>query len=187
MDCFAVVIPTSDSPKSELVECSLDQRDIYKLDPEYDCYVRQTPDVTVIIRVPPKPKAAKLGPDQHFTKRRMSTVSPEKTTPPSNSRKRVHTKTFESSSDEDEQEEVEEMIIDDQHPRERAKSSGPREQAKKFREEVKKNRKERREKLTRRAEKLGGNGEEVRFDFTLGSLHSSQSAPPENTVKRKGV
>jgi hypothetical protein len=169
---------------SEFVECSQDQWDIYKLDPEYECYVRNPPNVTLINRAPPKPKP---DPEEHFTKRRMSTSSPERAVSPENSRRKVRTKIFESSSDEDEQNEVEEMVIDDQIPRARAKSLGPRVKSKKFRDELKKNRKERREKLSRRSEKLGGNADEVRFDFTRESLHSSQSVPPENVIKRKGV
>ncbi|KAJ7045527.1 hypothetical protein C8F04DRAFT_940014 [Mycena alexandri] len=82
----------------QLVECSQDQWDIYKLDPAYDCYVRAPPQVTIISEAPQKPKE----PKQPLGKHRMSSAEPCPEMPPA---KTLHL---------EEEEEVADMMIDDE-------------------------------------------------------------------------
>ncbi|KAJ7218062.1 hypothetical protein GGX14DRAFT_599489, partial [Mycena pura] len=81
----------------QLVECSQDQWDIYKLDVAYDCLVRAPPELTVITRATPKPTEA----TRPLGKHRLSSVEPCPEMPPT---KTVHL---------EEEEEVADMIIDD--------------------------------------------------------------------------
>lgn len=174
----------SDCWNSELIECSQDQWDIYKLDPVYDCYVRKVPETTVITRNTSKPETASPSPVKRFNKRSMSPLAATMGPSP---RKKTHTETSELSLDTDEQQEREEIVIDSRTSPQRAKSSGPREKARKFKEQMQRNRKERREKLARRAEKLGRDGMEFTFDYSEGGHFHSRSEPPECINKRKGV
>ncbi|KAJ6625635.1 hypothetical protein B0H10DRAFT_1782845 [Mycena sp. CBHHK59/15] len=104
----------------QLVECTQDQWDIYKLDPAYDCYVRAAPELTVISVATTRPKEFK----HPFGKHRMSSPELCPEMPPS---KAVHL--------DDEADEGADMIIDDQASTEARRSSGPGDRAKKFREE----------------------------------------------------
>ncbi|KAJ7188255.1 hypothetical protein C8R46DRAFT_879254 [Mycena filopes] len=103
----------------QLIECSQDQWDIYKLDPEYDCYVRAPPQVAVISVAPPKP----VEPKQPLGKHRMSSAELCPEMPPA--------KTFRLD---DEEAEVEDMMIDD-HGFPGIRPSAPGDRAKKYREE----------------------------------------------------
>lgn len=166
----------------ELVECSQDQWDIYKLDPLYDCRVRSHPKLTVISKVTPMPKSngTPLGP-----KRRVSSPIPEPILPLTNPRKKVHRSTVESRGVEsDEESEVEDMIIDGGPPVSRPRSAGSGGRAKVIRDEI---RKSRREKLARRAEWLARQDDEARFKFSADHPTHSKSVPPEPVGKRKGI
>ncbi|KAJ6586933.1 hypothetical protein DFH09DRAFT_1141997 [Mycena vulgaris] len=152
----------------QLIECTQDQWDIYKLDPAYDCHVRAPPEITVISITAPKPRM----PKQPLGKHRMSSPCPDM--PPA---KAFHL---------DEEEEVADMIIDDEDLASTRQSAGPGDRAKKFREEVEKNRNQRREKSARRVEKLATR-DDILFDFSTGDPSSSShadSVPPE-AGKRK--
>ncbi|KAJ6499905.1 hypothetical protein C8R47DRAFT_970689 [Mycena vitilis] len=83
----------------QLVECSQDQWDIYKLDPAYDCLVRAPPEVAVVTLVSPKP----AEPKQPLGKHRMSSAEPCPEMPPA---KNLH---LDSDSEEDE---VADMVVD---------------------------------------------------------------------------
>ncbi|KAJ7170545.1 hypothetical protein C8R43DRAFT_874950 [Mycena crocata] len=62
----------------QLVECSQDQWDIYKLDPAYDCYVRMPPEITLVTVAAAKPRE----PKQPLGKHRMSSAEPCPEMPP---------------------------------------------------------------------------------------------------------
>ncbi|KAJ7262165.1 hypothetical protein B0H12DRAFT_1217556 [Mycena haematopus] len=157
----------------QLVECSQDQWDIYKLDrTAYDCLVRAPPELTVISLAVPKPMEAK----QPLGKHRMSSAEPCPDMPPS--------KTFHPDLDEDsEEDEVADMVVDGALPNVRRMSSAPGDRVKKFREEIEKNRKERREKATARSERLATR-EDVFFDF---SAHQRTSSPTLDAGPKRKV
>ncbi|KAF7361885.1 RING-type domain-containing protein [Mycena venus] len=140
----------------QLVECSQDQWDIYKLDPAYDCLVRAPPEVTVITVATPKPREGKRPLGKH----RMSSPEPCPEMPPS--------KTFHLELDQDsEEDEVADMIVDDgARPSISRMPSAAGDRAKKFREEIEKNRKERREKAAARSERLATREDPIFFDFS---------------------
>ncbi|KAF8625411.1 hypothetical protein AX15_005375 [Amanita polypyramis BW_CC] len=70
----------------EVIQCSQDQWDIYKLDPLYECFVRVHPHLTQITR-----KASfKTARQNARRKRRASSLSPERSTPVSSRRKRLY-------------------------------------------------------------------------------------------------
>jgi hypothetical protein len=165
----------------ELVECSQDQWDIYKLDPLYECRVRSHPKLTVISKVTPMPKSNGTPPGP---KRRVSSPTPEPALPPPNPRKKVHRSTVEPRGlESDEESEVECMVIDG-GPLSRPRSAGSGGRAKVIRDEI---RKARREKLARRAEFLARQDDEARFQFSADHAPHSKSVPPEPVGKRKGI
>lgn len=96
----------------DLVLCSEDQWDIYKLDPEYDCYVPASPNLTIISRREAKARASPLNTSSpsadarypspsHNSKRRPPTPTSEER-PPIESRKRArHHVTISDDSSED--------------------------------------------------------------------------------------
>ncbi|KAK7057184.1 RING-type domain-containing protein [Favolaschia claudopus] len=134
----------------QLVEFSQDQWDIYKLDPAYDCVVRQ--DIPAIIVAEPKPKAEK----QPLGKHRMSSAEPCPEMPPT---KILH---FDEDSEEDE---VADMVDDSNGmPGMRRVPSASGDNKKKIREVIEQNRRERREKAAARSERLATR-EDVFFNF----------------------
>ncbi|THV05040.1 hypothetical protein K435DRAFT_826551 [Dendrothele bispora CBS 962.96] len=176
----------------QLVECSQDQWDIYKLDPFYDCRVYLPPTLSAITHAP-KPHTTPVK-----TGKRPAPVS-EQSMPPLNPRKKLNTSNTstpntsisldnedEDEDEDEEEEEVEDMVIDDIPPR-RARSASASERTRKFREKIVNNRKERREKVAKRARKLDNLDDNVFFDF--GATEDSfraQSNPLENgEPKRK--
>jgi hypothetical protein len=174
----------SSSNLSDLVECSQEQWDIYKLDPEYDCSVRVPPRLSVISRVVSTPKPDTYSP-QSFAKR----PSPEKDSSP---KKKPQTRrvSIDDSSDEEEEEdedEVEDMVVDEL-PRFRR----PGERSQKVRAKIDQQRKIRREKIALAEAKYEQNRarEEMMYEHSQ-SLPStprpqSKSVPPESITKRKG-
>lgn len=167
----------------ELVECSQDQWDIYKLDPLYECRVRSYPNLTVISKIGPKPQTnnrTPVGP-----KRRVSSESPtpEPVLPPPNPRKKHKIVVEPRAEESDEESEVEQMVIDDGPSGSRPRSAGPGNRAKKFKDEIERNRKTRREKAARRAEWLAR--QEGGLEFSVDQAFYSQSVPPEQVGKRK--
>ncbi|KAJ7462319.1 hypothetical protein B0H11DRAFT_2160178 [Mycena galericulata] len=62
----------------QLVECSQEQWELYKLDPAYDCHVRAPPEITVITAVAPEPRV----PKEPLGKHRMSSAEPCPEMPP---------------------------------------------------------------------------------------------------------
>ncbi|KZT08321.1 uncharacterized protein LAESUDRAFT_757564 [Laetiporus sulphureus 93-53] len=87
----------------ELVHCSQEQWEIYKLDPIYDCFVPSPPDMTVISRVEPNEREmpsrlpnplaeATSAPPPADAKRRLSldSIPSEELPPPKKSRKTPH-------------------------------------------------------------------------------------------------
>ncbi|EIM83012.1 uncharacterized protein STEHIDRAFT_171126 [Stereum hirsutum FP-91666 SS1] len=135
----------------DLVECSRDQWDIYKLDPQYECLVRTPPHLTVISKKPPQkppvqsessqtttiPSNASSTTNPLHSKRRLSaSPSPPPVAGPSTSapreakRRRQDVATSEESesesdseSEEEEEDEVEAMMVDSsQRPRSKVKT-----------------------------------------------------------------
>lgn len=96
----------------QLVNCTQEQWDIYKLDPFYECLVRAPPSLSTITRTRPQPR--EKGPASG-EKRHSSPVP----APISDQRKKAHILQSDSSSDEEqsvedeEEDEVIEMIVDD--------------------------------------------------------------------------
>jgi hypothetical protein len=185
---------------SELVECSLDQWDIYKLDPDYQCYVRMTPNRTVISHVstiqvqqqpsrstePSSPSAPPLdSPAQsksHSFKRPRTSQFPS---PPEVKRHKFGldaSSTTSTRRPNDEEDEVDYMVIDDPLPppnpprtpgaHKRAQSAGPM--------HIHSRSKTRREETIRarmwRREKISERTHE-----------KAKSVPPDTSNKRKGV
>ncbi|KAF8629663.1 hypothetical protein AX17_005602 [Amanita inopinata Kibby_2008] len=100
----------------EVIQCSQEQWDIYKLDPLYDCYVRTHPNIALISRITtPKTTSERLS-----QKRRASTPLSDMSTPAPSQRKKVFRATDREATREDsdisreDQGEVEEMVVDDQ-------------------------------------------------------------------------
>ncbi|KAF4598631.1 hypothetical protein EYR38_007037 [Pleurotus pulmonarius] len=168
----------------ELYELSHDQWDIYKLDPEYDCYVPAPPEIPIITRKPPirEPTALPPTPEKQNGKRRSS---------PSSERlsKRAFVEEAESSSEDED-----EMIVDDPPPpprrsRSRSASAGvknPRTQ--RMREMiVESNRKARKEKTDHRTEKLSSmqNSFDIPAPTTPSPERSTTAPPSETKAKRK--
>jgi type IV secretory pathway VirB10-like protein len=164
----------------QLVECSQDQWDIYKLDPLYECRVRSYPKLAVISKISPKPKMNNGTPQG--PKRRVS-PTPEPVLPPPNPRKKVNKIVVEEQSDEES--EVEAMIIDDGPCTSRPRPVGL---AKIFRNKVERNRKDRREKAARRAGRLAREEEaQTKFELFADTAPHSKGVPPEPVGKRKGL
>ncbi|KAF7376154.1 RING-type domain-containing protein [Mycena sanguinolenta] len=164
----------------QLVECSQDQWDIYKLDrTAYDCLVRAPPELTVITVAVSKPKEGK----QPLGKHRMSSAEPCPEMPPS--------KAFHLDLDSDsEEDEVADMVVDDgARPNARRMPSAPGGRMKNFREEIEKNRKERREKTTARSERLSTREENVFFDFSAHQPIQPQrtGSPPRDAGPKRKV
>ncbi|KAK7045605.1 hypothetical protein VNI00_007438 [Paramarasmius palmivorus] len=160
----------------ELYECSQEQWDIYKLDPKYQCRVRQPPllSTITIAQHPQVDESAQIN-----GKRPSSSL--EKPMPPLNRRKKLnnegpHTLKFTLSlddGDQAEESEVEEMVVDDDPPK-RSRSAAP-ERAKKL-EDLRRNREARREKSARRTEKLGQQDQSPTFEFAFPSSHAATAA-----------
>lgn len=91
-------------PNSEIIQCSQDQWDIYKLDPLYTCLVRSHPHITQITRV----TNVKTAPQNSHRKRRASTPLP------GSSRKKLHSGPDEHVVDASGENEspIDEMIVD---------------------------------------------------------------------------
>ncbi|KAF9460687.1 hypothetical protein BDZ94DRAFT_1197302 [Collybia nuda] len=148
----------------ELVECSQEQWDIYKLDPHYDCYVKSYPSLTTISRLGAKDSLlSSIGP-----KRRANSSSLDEAGPSPKFRRTNHREFGGAYVEDDrgEESEVEEMIIDDEPNNSRPRSTGPGDRARRFREEIERNRKDRREKVARRAEKLAREEDEMKIDLS---------------------
>ncbi|KAL0955909.1 hypothetical protein HGRIS_002100 [Hohenbuehelia grisea] len=167
----------------QLVECSQDQWDIYKLDPMYECCVRVEPELTVISRVASyqAPEFRPLTPESASGKRALSnSPSPE----PSPSKK----PTFEDwESSDDEVDPSNSMAVDEEAARRsRLPSTGPTNRTK-FRERKEASRQARRQKTMKRANELGEQRENYRFDFNAQTRREearAKNASPDN-VKRK--
>lgn len=144
--------------QSQLVQCSQDQWDIYKLDPMYECTVRSQPEISTITRRDARDTSAvpeAVSSDAHSQKRRVDGES-EPSLPPTKKRRSVQVEEVESDAedtDSEEEDAVEEMIIDGLIP-------GAWTQKKKdLQERTKKERARRREKTAARANKAAQNGE----------------------------
>lgn len=160
-----------------------DQWDIYKLDPLYECLVRELPQVTTIRNVSqPRPPSPKVVGKRQLPSR---SPSPSRLMPPprtANGRNAF----VESESESDDEDEVESMIIHDQQPRSRHRSAG-----RELRERFKKERQERREKLQRKMEIFSQTDELYHNVYPNGGVFDRARTPercsttPEPS-KRKG-
>ncbi|KAG9221127.1 hypothetical protein CCMSSC00406_0005434 [Pleurotus cornucopiae] len=167
----------------ELYELSHDQWDIYKLDPEYDCYVPASPEIPMITRKPPirEPTALPPTPEKQNGKRRSS---------PSSERlsKRAFVEEAESSSEDED-----DMLVDDPPPpsrrsRSRSASAGVRNPGgERLRKMIQENRKVRREKTEHRTEKLSHlqNLTDIPSPTTPSPKRSTTAPPSETKTKRK--
>ncbi|KAF9012323.1 hypothetical protein BDQ17DRAFT_1537204 [Cyathus striatus] len=170
----------------QIVECTQDQWDIYKLDPLYECSVRMPPLLSTISRITTRPHAAHSSP---AGKRRITSVSPDPdvNTPPQSRKQRMNSEEVnleDEDEDEDEEEdEVEDMIIDDRNLGTRS-SRGPSRRTKMLKEQILRQRVERREKIAKRAERLADKNESM-FTFTDVSNDTSNSFPVNLQGKRK--
>jgi hypothetical protein len=191
----------------DLFECTLDQWDIHKLDPAYECVVQVPPKLSTISRVEIPIRLSPLPRSRSAKRKQSPEVSsawaPRKrsTRPPLHKRSSWSSSSDSESGDErgddDEEDEVEEMIVDDYPSLPRPKSVGARERSRRLRVQIERDRKLRRERLARADEKLkqrGGNYNENVFFIreaetpapTMRSRTQAQSAPPPGTSKRKG-
>ncbi|CAL1707578.1 unnamed protein product [Somion occarium] len=97
----------------ELVHCTQEQWDIYKLDPAYDCLIQPPPKLTVISRK--GKKRASEAPSEGATRKAGAGLPDEE--PSKKKARHVHVETV-PESDSDDEDEVIEMIIDEsQKPR----------------------------------------------------------------------
>lgn len=159
---------------SQLVEITQDQWDIYKLDPLYNCLVKEPPSLTIISSVSQRPRASPSR------QRRVLSLSPESETyTPFNGRSWSHVLDVGSSSEG----EVEDMVVDDQIRTQKTRVKSVFGRAKR-QQDMTKNRQVRREKLMRRTERLKQPTVPA-FDFHPEAPQHTQSSSPE--TKRKGL
>ncbi|KAI0699249.1 hypothetical protein BC835DRAFT_584725 [Cytidiella melzeri] len=141
----------------QAVECSQEQWDIYKLDTEYECIVRPSPELTTITRREPQQTAEStesFPTDMSRHKRRVEDEF-EDSMPQTKKKRPILVETEvegdsddDDDTDSDEEDAVEEMIIDDAMP------GVWNERKRQFREQVNKSRKRRREKTAAKSRKL---------------------------------
>ncbi|CAK5265773.1 unnamed protein product [Mycena citricolor] len=160
----------------DVVECTQDQWDIYKLDPAYHCLVRALPALTTITLAPPPSEyAPPLRPSG--VKHRLSSPEPHPDMPPAKAPHIAH--------ESDEEAEVEMIVDDDGSLDVPWRSVDPGRLGKRYREDLEKNRKERREKGARRVEKLSA---ELGAGFFFGPIDSeAQNTAVDATGKRKAA
>ncbi|THH17869.1 hypothetical protein EW146_g3025 [Bondarzewia mesenterica] len=176
----------------ELVQCSRDQWDIYKLDPEYDCYVQASPQLALITRRdrlpksnnPPSLQAASSSIPHH--KRRLSPPSSpsQDIFPPSAKKRRQVPHVLSSSEEEDE---VESMVDQSQHrpPKTRVPS-------RRTRDNFEAQRRVKREKIARAEAKRAQKGitdDEMEFEPVYTVPSTPRSKPQtfsSSATKRKG-
>ena len=89
---------------SDMIQCSQDQWDIYKLDPLYTCLVRSHPHITQITRV----TNVETTPQNSHRKRRASTLSPG----PSRKKLRNDPDEVAVDSSDENKSAIDEMIVD---------------------------------------------------------------------------
>ncbi|KAG6915788.1 hypothetical protein DXG01_009826 [Tephrocybe rancida] len=162
-------------------ECSQEQWDIYKLDPLYRCYVRESPACPIISRRADSPLEEHRPTPQHVHR---------PASPPPSPRPRKKTVSFETES-EDEYDEVEGMIIDDGYPR--ASSAGPSSKSKgkkkAGRSKLQTDRGQRRTKTAKRTEHLSHENGSPQAQFTFGGTSNgrSKSAPAQPAPSKRKV
>ncbi|KII92912.1 hypothetical protein PLICRDRAFT_155823 [Plicaturopsis crispa FD-325 SS-3] len=165
----------------ELVNCSRDQWDIYKLDPHYDCLVRAYPKLSVIspAKITQRPKAESSKPQS--SKRRSRSPGRASPSPIDNKRQRKNVpcgaSVFSVDSSDDEEAEVAYMMIDDDGVP-RARSAGAGDRLKEFRAAKERNRQIRRENIIRASAKSNASPDEMDISPIV--------PPTDNTAKRKG-
>lgn len=165
---------------STLVECSQEQWDIYKLDPEYDCIVHPAPQLTTITRRRPpvtsestEPSIAETNQHKRHVEEHGREGSPTKKKRPVAVVTEVEDDDDDSGSDTDE-EAVEDMIIDDAMPgawREK------RRKARDLHEQMHENREKRRQKNTEKQRNLRDIVDLSMIDLTI----EDQPAQDSNT------
>ncbi|KAF9268875.1 hypothetical protein L218DRAFT_984200 [Marasmius fiardii PR-910] len=177
----------------QLIECSEDQWDIYKLDNKYECRVRLPPALsTITLATPIIPSTRTEVP--HINGKRYNVAPMENGIPRLVPRKKFHRNdsplTFHLSLSEDEidESEVEEMIVDQPPARSKSAAPGSSDRTKKLREEISRNRQARREGMARRAEKLAQ--QEEFFPATSHEQPNEQQdgdSSPDTQPKRKAT
>lgn len=180
---------------SKRIEFSQDQWDIYRLDPEYDCFVQAPPLLSIISWVGSsvsnfEPQTIPRSPS---LKRHIPSAFPEDeiSLPLPPAKRTMRRTTPDLTSNSNSADEELEMIVDDEPPCVQ-RSSRLSKRAKNYREYMEKNRKIRREKIARAKAKLSETSNEGNkmFVFPIDPIPrttQSQSSSPENTIKRKGM
>lgn len=169
-------------PDRQLVNCTQEQWDIYKLDPFYECVVSAPPSLSTITRtrLQPRDKGPLSG------EKRYSSPVPA---PISDQRKKAHISHSDSSSDDEksvedeEEDEVIEMVVDDGTHGRRSRGPDDNLSSKRRHQRNHLERQARRAKITRRAERLQSQFNRP-FDFSR--PEQPQVIPPE-PHKRKGT
>lgn len=169
---------------SQLVHCSLEQWDIYKLDPNYDCLVQHPPKLTIItprkhneFNSSSQSSTQSQSQSQSYSKRQPSPPSSDSEAPrgaPSKKRRGARIPEI----DTDDEDEVAEMILDE--PPNETKTGGRRERL----ETMNENRKIRREKITQR-KRQNTEDDLLMRDLSLDDIPipgASSSASPSTTA-----
>ncbi|KAI0092947.1 hypothetical protein BDY19DRAFT_398310 [Irpex rosettiformis] len=133
----------------QLVECSQDQWDIYKLDPEYECFVRPEPELTTITRRESKETSDSTEnvPSNTIHQKRYVDNEYEGTVPQAKRKRTVIVVEESEDADSEDEDAVEEMIIDGAIP------GAWSERRKQFSQRMTKDRARRREKTAAKANK----------------------------------
>ncbi|KAL4254994.1 hypothetical protein ABKN59_003930 [Abortiporus biennis] len=171
------------------VHCSQEQWDIYKLDPEYDCFVQHHPKPTIISKAKGKERAKpEVLEEKHGKKRVQSPDSSDIEPMPGDfartTRRKVNLATIDEDSSDEEEDEVAEMIVDGAND---ASGSRTKESLKKERhlrhEKMAKERNSRREKLHAKTMKSTNSLHDLNMvDLTLEEDDDVQSAFPESST-----
>ena len=141
------IVLTKEIIDREPIECTQDQWDIYKLDPEYDCLVQFSPKLPIITKAEFKPKYSPAPPIAPRPGKRPASTSPT----PTSKRARQRSITPLSSHSSESEESVNDMLVDEKPLRKRWRSTqlglGPKLQT--VRDKIEENRKIRREDIKR--------------------------------------
>ena len=158
----------------EPIDCTQDQWDIYKLDPEYDCLIQSSPRLSVITKVEFKPKQSPAPPVAPRLGKRVASASLPADSPASK-RARQRSITPLSPHSSESEESVNDMLVDKKPLRKRSRSAQPGLGT--ARERIEENRKIRRENIKKFQAKrdLGVEDDEKMF-----------SPLAETSTKRKG-
>ena len=192
----------NDISSRELIECSQDQWDIYKLDPEYDCYVQASPEMTIVTRKerppttsqnPSSSQSASSSSSGHRFKRRLSPplYTDQDTIPTKKRRQAVDD--FSSSDDESEVE----ILINSSRPRPpRTSTLNTRPPARRKHDNVEAERRIKREKLAHAQGRHARDGhvddgmevDSINPVFTIPATpKNTYQSVPSSSAKRKGI